>query len=227
MKKTSTITAIAFALLLVGCTKNEARSSPVSSAPEKGTIPYYFAALKTAQYDSIKLSYTIKKGTTSYEEGYQDHEINPSEKIEYRYETRTTLSSLSDNSEKSVSKSSVYESADTVYAYDENDGTYHTQTKSRSAFDAYTLPYDYTLSKDPVLTTSGFVSTIKGTIAEQDLSAFGETKLAGVSDFAFTINLTKLEGYLQSFAFAYTKEGFSIVRSYAVSALAPNLTLPE
>lgn len=228
MKKTLALSFILTGLLLASCAKGEAgSSSQAASSLVPETLPYYFATLKTQSYYSKKIAYSLKKGTLSYEEGYSDHEISPSGKIEYRYEKVTSLASLSDNGDTSVSKSTVYETADSVYAYDETDGTYHTRKKSRSEFLAYTLPYDYSLASDARLTSSGFLSTIKGTIAEKDLARFGENKLNGVTDFAFEMTLTKVEGYLQSLTFSYTKDGLSISRSLAVSLVEPKITLPQ
>jgi hypothetical protein len=237
MKKQYLILA-ATLFLVTGCgsstTVQTATTNPsttaetsASVAPEPGSVRYYEEALKAQEFYGVGLLYSLKKEGVTYEEGLINKTINVSSKIEHLYKSVTTIASLSETGDTVKTKTDVYETADTVYAYNEGDGTYHQDAKARTDFAPYLLSYDYAASTDATVAFKGYAATLSGTIAAGALSAFGETTLTGVTDFAFVTTLSKTEGYLKSFVFTYTMNGFAVKRSYDVSSVEATISLPS
>jgi hypothetical protein len=205
---------------------NASSSNAPTSSSLSSEVTFYLQALeKKTDYYALSCSGSVKKGAATYQTSYASKSIDTTNQIEHVYERVVTLPGYSDNADTITKESDVYTSATALYtkAYD---GKYHISDSARTDFAAYQLPFDFSKVSSPSVTYEDFDAHLNASVLSTDLSGFGETSLSGVTDFALVATLSKEEGILASFVFAYTQNGYAVTLSYKVSSLAVTLTLP-
>lgn len=201
-------------------------SSASSSSSSTNEADFYVKAMEnTPDYYTLSATTSVKKGTSTLQNSYASKSIDLTNKIEHIYKRVNTLAGYASNNDSLTEETDTYQSATLLYEKG-YDGKYHVSEVARNDFAAYHLSFDFSKLTDASVQYDGYDAILTAKVSSENLAAFGETSLSGVTDFLVKATLDKKEGILASFVFSYTQESYAVSVSYKFSSFTTTIVLP-